>query len=68
VLRREQPDEKSIAGRELWTIDGVRTLLRKIASDPGITEEFRKQAIVSVKEGALERKTVTEKDLENFRV
>ncbi len=68
MLRREQPDEKSIASKELWTIEGVRTLLRKIASDPGLTESFRQEAIVSVKDGALERGAVTEKDLEQFRI
>lgn len=53
--RRGRPEDKSISGRDLWTEEGTNALIRKLQSDPGLTEEFRKQAIESVRSGAVER-------------
>lgn len=53
--RRGRPEDKSISGRDLWTEEGTNALIRKLQNDPGLTEEFRKQAIESVRSGAFER-------------
>lgn len=53
--RRKRSDDKSVSGRDLWTAEGTRALIRKLQSDPGLTEEFRKQAIESVRSGAVEK-------------
>lgn len=53
--RRKRSDDKSVSGRDLWTAEGTRSLIRKLKSDPGLTEEFRKQAIEAVLSGAVEK-------------
>jgi hypothetical protein len=53
--RRGRPEDKIATGRELWTIDGTNTLIRKLQNDPGLSEESREQFIASVRSSALEK-------------
>lgn len=46
---------KLTPSRDLWTIEGTNALIRKLQYDPGLTEEFRREAIDSVRSGAVEK-------------
>jgi hypothetical protein len=49
-------EEKVLSGRELWTIEGTNTLIRKLQNDPGLTEKSREEFIDSVRNSAIEKK------------
>lgn len=64
---RSNLEEKTISGRELWTIEGTNTLIRKLQHDPGLTDEARKQFIDSVRESALEKGIGKPEDILNYK-
>lgn len=55
TTKHDPSDDRSISGKDLWTLEGTYSLIRKLENDPGLTEEFRKEAIDSVQRGAVER-------------
>lgn len=65
--RRGRPEDKLASGRELWTIEGTNTLIRKLQNDPGLTEEARKEFIESVRSGALEKKIGAPEEILQYR-
>src|SRR5277367_4479208 len=64
---RSNSEDKAISGRELWTVEGTNTLIRKLQNDPGLTEEARQQFIDSVRASALEKSIGKSEDILNYR-
>lgn len=64
---RSNPEEKAISGRELWTVEGTNTLIRKLQNDPGLAEDARQQFIDSVRLSALEKGIGKADDILNYK-
>jgi len=65
--RRGYPHDTTAPGKDLWTDIGVQALIRKIAADPGLSEELRKEALLSVYQGAIEKGIMKANELPSTR-